>query len=43
MLTLVEKVVFLVAVAVSFYVSFVQFRRVYDVVRRGAGGAADAG
>ena len=37
MLTLVEKVVFLVAVAVSFYVSFVQFRRVYDVVRRGAG------
>ena len=37
MLTLVEKVVFLVAVAVSFYVSFVQFRRVYDVVRRGEG------
>ena len=37
MLTLVEKVVFLVAVAVSFYVSFVQFRHVYDVVRRGAG------
>ena len=37
MLTLVEKVVFLAAVAVSVYVSFVQFRRVYDVVRRGAG------
>ena len=37
MLTLVEKVVFLAAVAVSFYVSFVQFRRVFDVVRRGAG------
>ncbi len=37
MLTLVEKVVFLAAVAVSIYVSFVQFRRVYDVVRRGAG------
>ena len=37
MLTLVEKVVFLAAVAVSIYVSFVQFRRVFDVVRRGAG------
>ena len=37
MLTLVEKVVFLAAVAVSFYVSFVQFRLVFDVVRRGAG------
>ena len=37
MLTLVEKVVFLAAVAVSIYASFVQFRRVYDVVRRGAG------
>ena len=37
MLTLVEKVVFLAAVAVSFYVSFVQFRRVFYVVRRGAG------
>ncbi|MYC20594.1 MAG: [Fe-S]-binding protein, partial [Caldilineaceae bacterium SB0662_bin_25] len=37
MLTLVEKVVFLAAVAVSIYVSFVPFRRVYDVVRRGAG------
>ena len=37
MLSLVEKLLFLAAVAVSIYVSYVQFRRVYDVVRRGAG------
>ena len=37
MLTFAEKLIFLAAVAVSIYVSFVQFRRVYDVVRRGAG------
>ena len=37
MLTLVEKLLFLVVVAVSIYVSFVQFRRVFDVVRRGEG------
>ncbi|MDE0632378.1 MAG: (Fe-S)-binding protein [Caldilineaceae bacterium] len=37
MLTLAEKLIFLAAVAVSVYVSFVQFRRVLAVVRRGAG------
>ena len=37
MLSLVEKLLFLAAVAVSIYLSFVQFRRVYDVVRRGEG------
>ena len=37
MLTFAEKLIFVAAVAVSIYVSFVQFRRVYDVVRRGAG------
>ena len=37
MLSLVEKLLFLAAVAVSIYLSFVQFRRVYDVVRRGVG------
>ncbi len=37
MLTLAEKLIFVAAVAVSIYLGFVQFRRVYDVVRRGAG------
>ena len=37
MLTLAEKLIFLAAVAVSVYVSFVQFRRVLAVVRRVAG------
>ena len=37
MLTLAEKLIFLAAVAVSIYLGSVQFRRVYDVVRRGAG------
>ncbi len=37
MLTFAEKIIFVAAVAVSMYVSFVQFRRVYDVVRRGEG------
>ena len=37
MLTFAEKLIFLAAVAVSIYVSFVQFRRIYDVVRRGEG------
>ena len=42
MLTFAEKLIFLAAVAVSIYVSFVQFRRVYEVVRRG-GGLCQAG
>ena len=37
MLTLAEKLIFLAAVAASVYVSYVQFRRVLEVVRRGAG------
>ena len=37
MLTFAEKLIFLAAVAVSIYVSFVQFRRVYGVIRRGEG------
>ena len=37
MLTFAEKLLFVAAVAFSFYLSYVQFRRVYLVVRRGAG------
>ena len=37
MLTIVEKLLFVGAVAVSMYLSYVQFRRVLDVVRRGEG------
>ena len=37
MLTLAEKLLFLAAVAVSFYLSYLRFRQLYLVVRRGAG------
>ncbi len=37
MLTTVEKLIFVVAVGVSIYLSYAQFRRVYEVVRRGEG------
>ena len=37
MLTLAEKLLFLAAVAVSFYLSYLRFRQIYLVVRRGAG------
>ena len=37
MLTLAEKLLFLAAVVVSFYLSYLRFRQLYLVVRRGAG------
>ena len=37
MLTLAEKLLFLAAVVVSFYLSYLRFSQLYLVVRRGAG------
>ena len=41
MLTLVEKILFAVAVAASLYLAYVGFRKVYLVIRHGAPDAGD--
>ena len=37
MLTIVEKILFILAVGASLYFGYVGFRRVYDVIMRGPG------